>query len=65
MQGQLLNQFVSVRIKTMCAASRQLMEFSVDSDLQVEVRSRGAEPMAFLPEVDWNTFREPNILHAY
>lgn len=33
--------------------------------MQYQVASEGAEPLLFEPSVDWATFTEPNIIHAY
>ena len=41
------------------------MRFSVGSDLRHEVIVGGSEPLLFEPEIDWGTFSEPNIIHAY
>jgi hypothetical protein len=37
----------------------------VDSELKHQTRQGGAKPLVFSPQIDWNTFTEPNIIHAY
>jgi hypothetical protein len=37
----------------------------VDSELRFRVRDAAAEPLVFSPQVDWATFQEPNITHAF
>jgi len=41
------------------------MQIEVDSDLRYRIEEGGAEPLVFEPHVDWATFTEPNIIHAY
>jgi hypothetical protein len=37
----------------------------MDQDLNYTVHSPGAEPLIFEPELNWDKFAEPNIIHAY
>jgi len=41
------------------------MRIEVDSKLRYHVDDEGAEPLVFLPHVNWATFAEPNIIDAY
>ncbi len=41
------------------------MHFMVDSDLQVSVREAGANPLVFLPDVDWSMFTGRTIIDSY
>jgi hypothetical protein len=41
------------------------MHITVDSDMRYEAHDAGADPLVFMPDVDWQTFTEPNIIHAY
>jgi hypothetical protein len=41
------------------------MHIVVDGELGYRVEDEGAEPLVFEPHIDWETFAEPNILHAY
>lgn len=41
------------------------MRLTVDSDMRVSVQDEGADPLVFMPQVDWKTFAEPNIIDAY
>jgi hypothetical protein len=36
----------------------------VDSELRYSVEE-DAEPLVFEPHINWETFTEPNIIHAY
>jgi len=37
----------------------------VDSDMHYQVREADAHPLVFMPDIDWPSFTEPNIIHAY
>jgi hypothetical protein len=37
----------------------------VDDELRWRVRSSGASPLLFEPDVDWSTFRGQNIIDDY
>ena len=64
-QGRLWGQTLSVTIETTCGHCDRPMRITVDSDMRYEVHNPGADPLVFMPDVDWQTFTEPNIIHAY
>jgi hypothetical protein len=37
----------------------------MDSEMKVELHAGIEELIVFLPEVNWDSFSEPNIIHAY
>jgi hypothetical protein len=41
------------------------MHITVDSELKYSVNEEGAELLVFEPHINWQTFTEPNIIHAY
>jgi hypothetical protein len=41
------------------------MQFRLDSDMAFSHLSPGAEPMVFMPQIDWDNFKEPNIIDAF
>ena len=41
------------------------MRIVIGSDLKYQVFGGSRRPMLFEPEIDWTTFDEPNITHAY
>jgi len=41
------------------------MRITVGSDMEFSVHDQDASPLVFLPQVDWRTFAEPNIIDAY
>jgi len=41
------------------------MHIELDSAMQYRVAEEGAEPLIFLPQINWKNFSEPNIIDAY
>lgn len=64
-QGQLRNETISVTIKTECAHCQQPIHIIVDSEAGYELHAGEAQPLVFEPHINWETFTEPNIIHAY
>jgi hypothetical protein len=68
-QGRLRNAYLTVTISTRCAHSGKPLQIEVDSQLKYRVQPDAArqvaQPMVFLPQVDWEAFRDPNIIDAY
>ena len=65
MQGRLREEHLSVAISTECKHCGRLMNIEVDSELRCRVGEEGVEPLVFQPHINWATFTEPNIIHAY
>ena len=65
MQGHLQKRQLSVEINTTCAHCGEPMELVVDSDLNSRVERGGPDPLVFEPEIDWNEFKDPNIIDGY
>jgi hypothetical protein len=61
----LRKEYLAVTIETECSHCNRALRLVVDSDLEFRVETEGAEPMVFEPQVDWSTFTEPSIIHAY
>jgi len=64
-QGRLRSERLSVRIETECAHCARPIHIALDSAMRYSVEEAGAEPLVFEPQVNWETFTEPNIIHAY
>ena len=64
-EGHLRRRRLVVEIDTACAHCGRSMRLSVASDLACRVEVGNGNPLLFEPEVDWRSFSEPNILHAY
>jgi len=41
------------------------MCMTISSNMQLIASDEGSAPLVFMPQVDWNTFTDPNIIHAY
>ena len=54
-----------MQIETECAHCARPMRLTLGSDLKHQVDDGRARPLIFEPEIDWTTFVEPNITHAY
>jgi len=64
-QGRLDKAYISATIDTTCGHCGREMRIAVDSDMNAEVQSKGADPLVFMPDVDWQAFSEPNIIGTY
>jgi hypothetical protein len=64
-QGHLRQSPLEVEIKTTCAHCGQPIELVVDSELNYRIEKGGASPLVFEPEIDWSTFKDPNIIDGY
>jgi hypothetical protein len=64
-QGRLRRQPLSIDIHTACAHCGQAIYIQVEGDMTYRLHSAGAEPLLFMPHVDWDAFSEPNIIQAY
>ena len=65
MQGQLRKEYVSIEVETKFKHCDQVMHFTIDSDMRVSVRESDANPLVFMPDVDWSNFAERTIIDAY
>ena len=63
MQGQLRQEPVSVLVETSCAQCGQSVRFTVDDKLTYTFD--GAEPILFVPHVDFARLRDPSIIDAF
>lgn len=64
-QGRLREEHLSVVVSTECAHCGRRMHIEVDSELKCRIGEEGADPLVFQPHINWATFPEPNIIHAY
>lgn len=54
-----------MEVRTECAHCGQPLGMTIDSDLRYRVDQTDAAPLVFEPLIDWTTFTEPNIIHAF
>jgi hypothetical protein len=64
-QGQLRDQPLSVTIETQCAQSGQTLHIELDSALNYRVIETNAEPLVFIPLVDFDKLEDPSIIDAF
>jgi hypothetical protein len=62
-QGRLRGEKLRVRIESSCRHCSLPITIEVDDDLGV--LSPGASPLLFEPDMDWQSFHGPNIIHDY
>jgi hypothetical protein len=64
-QGQLRNKKLSFLLQTTCAHCGKPFEIAIDSDLNYQVKSSGADPLVFVPMVDFAALEDPSIIDAF
>jgi hypothetical protein len=64
-QGQLRKESLSVDIITECAHCSRLMRIKIDSELNHTVAVEGAEPLVFIPLVNFKKLTDPSIIDAF
>jgi hypothetical protein len=64
-QGQLRKKPVSITVKTQCAHCAEPMRLKINSDLVCEILAGGAEPLLFVPQVDFSKLTDPSIIDAF
>ncbi|MCP4659268.1 MAG: hypothetical protein GY856_27985 [bacterium] len=52
-------------ITTECAHCAQPMQLEIDSELRYRVVEEGAEPLVFLPLVNFRKLTDPSIIDAF
>jgi hypothetical protein len=64
-QGRLRGEKLRVSIASQCRHCSRPLALEVDEELRWRVTSPQASPLLFEPDLDWNTFSGPNIIHDY
>ena len=64
-QGQLRAEPLSVAIRTECAHCSQPMNIEMDSEVNCRVEEEQAEPLVFVPIVDFDKLADPSIIDAF
>ncbi len=65
MQGQLRKEALSVDVTTECAHCGEPIHLEIDSELNHRVVEEGAEPLVFVPMVDFAKLEDPSIIDAF
>ncbi len=63
--GRLRQRQLSVDIRSVCGQTDRPLLFTVDSDLSWQCHTQDALPLLFVPSLDWESFRAPNIIDDY
>ena len=63
--GRLLRRRFHVDIQSVCGQSGRPLRLTVASDLRWRAHASNVQHLLFVPGVDWDTFRAPNIINAY
>ncbi len=63
--GRLLRRRLHVDVRSVCGQSGRPLHLTVSSDLSWRTQSRNARHLLFVPSLDWETFRAPNIIDDY
>ncbi len=64
-QGQLRGEPLSVVIDTVCAHCAQTIRFEIDSDLKFRVETQGADPVIFVPAVNFSKISDASIIDVF
>jgi len=64
-QGCLKGEELLVRVDSECRHCARPLAIEVDERLRSRVLTRGASPLIFEPDMDWNKFRGANIIYDY
>ena len=65
MQGQLREEPLSFTVESQCAHCGQPLHLELDSDLSYRVVEEGAQPLVFVPMVDFDKLEDPSIIDAF
>jgi hypothetical protein len=64
-QGRLRDEYLSVAIETECSHCHRPLHLEVDSDLECRVLEEGADPLVFVPLVDFAKLEDSSIIDAF
>jgi hypothetical protein len=63
-QGHLRNEPITASFATECAHCARPLHIEIDSELRHRVAEE-AEPLVFVPMVDFERLKDPSIIHAF
>jgi hypothetical protein len=64
-QGQLRGEPLSFVVETQCAHCGQPLHLEIDSELKYRVVEADAEPLVFVPMVNFDKLEDPSIIDAF
>jgi hypothetical protein len=56
---------MSVSVVSECAHCKRPMHMEIDSDMNCSCQDSDCSPMIFVPDVDFKTLKDPNIIDAF
>lgn len=54
-----------MEIETKCRHCGQAIRISMDSGMKFSISEKRADPLVFMPDVNWDTFAERTIIDSY
>jgi hypothetical protein len=64
-QGQLRKEKLAFQIDTACAHCNLPIHIEIDNELHISAVEDGAEPLIFVPTVDFDRLEDPSIIDAF
>jgi hypothetical protein len=64
-QGQLRREALTFGIETECAHCGRPIHIEMDSELRYSVLEPDAEPLVFVPMVEFDRLEDPSIIDAF
>jgi hypothetical protein len=64
-QGQLRKEKLTIAIQTECGHCHKPLHLEVDSDLNFWVQEPQAEPLVFVPKVNFQKLDDPSIIDVF
>jgi hypothetical protein len=64
-QGQLRQENLTVTIETECGHCHAPLHLVVDSELNFRVQEAQADPLVFVPRVNFQKLADPSIIDAF
>jgi hypothetical protein len=64
-QGRLRDEKLSFSIETECGHCSRPLHIEIDSELKYRVLDDGANPIVYLPMVDFEELEDPSIIDAF
>ena len=64
-QGRLRDEKLTFTIVTACGHCDRPMRIEIDSELNYRVLDEEADPLVYMPMVDFETLEDPSIIDAF
>jgi hypothetical protein len=64
-QGQLRQEYLTFSIQTSCAHCGLPIHIHIDSDLHYRVAETKADPLVFVPMINFARLKDPSIIDAF